>query len=110
MNRRDEKAARNALGVRSAEPSSAARSTFSLGLWLRLHGVDLITMALMGAVGLGIYEARKLLSGPGVFIPSYLSFLQHPHLAEAFLCTILMVELHTPNSHTLYGKRLYRYG
>jgi membrane-associated phospholipid phosphatase len=27
------------------------------GLWLRLHGPDLITMALMGALGLGIYEA-----------------------------------------------------
>ena len=35
------------------------RSPFSFGLWLRLHGVDLITMALMGAVGLGIYEARE---------------------------------------------------
>lgn len=30
---------------------------FSARLWLRLHGVDLITMALMGALGLGIYEA-----------------------------------------------------
>ncbi|KAJ3990053.1 acid phosphatase/Vanadium-dependent haloperoxidase [Lentinula detonsa] len=30
---------------------------FRLGVWLRLHGVDLITMALMGALGLGIYEA-----------------------------------------------------
>lgn len=32
---------------------------FRFGAWLRLHGVDLITMALMGALGLGIYEARK---------------------------------------------------
>lgn len=32
---------------------------FRLGAWIRLHGVDLITMALMGALGLGIYEARK---------------------------------------------------
>ncbi|PPR04965.1 hypothetical protein CVT24_010423 [Panaeolus cyanescens] len=30
---------------------------FRLGTWLRLHGVDLITMALMGALGLGIYFA-----------------------------------------------------
>ncbi|RDB23993.1 putative lipid phosphate phosphatase 3, chloroplastic [Hypsizygus marmoreus] len=30
---------------------------FRLSAWIRLHGVDLITMALMGAVGLGIYEA-----------------------------------------------------
>ncbi|KAF5376542.1 hypothetical protein D9757_008263 [Collybiopsis confluens] len=32
-------------------------SPFHLAVWLRLHGVDLITMALMGALGLGIYEA-----------------------------------------------------
>ncbi|KAI0050024.1 acid phosphatase/Vanadium-dependent haloperoxidase [Auriscalpium vulgare] len=30
---------------------------FSFATWLRLHGVDLVTMALMGALGLGIYEA-----------------------------------------------------
>lgn len=29
--------------------------------WLRLHLVDLITMVLMGAVGLGVYYARELL-------------------------------------------------
>lgn len=32
--------------------------------WLRLHLVDLITMALMGAIGLGVYRARKLLPPP----------------------------------------------
>jgi len=30
---------------------------FRLTTWLRLHGVDLITMAAMGAIGLGVYEA-----------------------------------------------------
>ncbi|WWD20735.1 hypothetical protein CI109_105211 [Kwoniella shandongensis] len=30
---------------------------FSLGRWIRLHAVDLITMAAMGAIGLGVYEA-----------------------------------------------------
>ncbi|KAL0071623.1 hypothetical protein AAF712_001480 [Marasmius tenuissimus] len=30
---------------------------FKFGVWLRLHGVDIITMALMGALGLGIYMA-----------------------------------------------------
>ncbi|KJA20266.1 hypothetical protein HYPSUDRAFT_142504 [Hypholoma sublateritium FD-334 SS-4] len=30
---------------------------FRLGIWLRLHGVDIITMAGMGAIGLGIYFA-----------------------------------------------------
>lgn len=35
-----------------------AWTTFSFGVWLRLHGVDLLTMAAMGAIGLGIYEAR----------------------------------------------------
>ncbi|ESK88402.1 lipid phosphate phosphatase 1 [Moniliophthora roreri MCA 2997] len=32
-------------------------TSFHFGVWLRLHGVDLITMALMGALGLGIYMA-----------------------------------------------------
>lgn len=44
----------------STNKTNMNRSTpFRLGSWIRLHGVDLITMALMGAVGLGIYEARK---------------------------------------------------
>ncbi|KAJ7109121.1 phosphatidic acid phosphatase type 2/haloperoxidase [Mycena epipterygia] len=34
-----------------------AASPFRFGTWIRLHGVDLITMALMGALGLGIYKA-----------------------------------------------------
>lgn len=29
-----------------------------MGLTSRLHGIDLITMAAMGAVGLGVYEAN----------------------------------------------------
>lgn len=33
---------------------------FVLSKWLRLHLVDLITMAAMGAVGLGVYRARKM--------------------------------------------------
>lgn len=47
-------AAANTNGVANHRTRS-----FSLAIWLRLHGVDLITMALMGAVGLGIYEARQ---------------------------------------------------
>ena len=35
---------------------------FRFGSWLRLHGVDIITMALMGALGLGIYEAGSFLN------------------------------------------------
>ncbi|KAJ7694107.1 phosphatidic acid phosphatase type 2/haloperoxidase [Mycena rosella] len=34
-----------------------AASLFCFGTWIRLHGIDLITMALMGALGLGIYKA-----------------------------------------------------
>ncbi|WWC98500.1 hypothetical protein V866_005391 [Kwoniella sp. B9012] len=30
---------------------------FKFGTWIRLHAVDLITMAAMGAIGLGVYEA-----------------------------------------------------
>ncbi|KAJ7940904.1 acid phosphatase/Vanadium-dependent haloperoxidase [Mycena leptocephala] len=37
------------------QPGPAA--PFRFGTWIRLHGVDLVTMALMGALGLGIYEA-----------------------------------------------------
>jgi hypothetical protein len=33
---------------------------FVLTKWLRLHLMDLITMALMGAISLGVYRARKL--------------------------------------------------
>ncbi|KAJ6513847.1 phosphatidic acid phosphatase type 2/haloperoxidase [Mycena vitilis] len=36
---------------------AAAAPRFRFGAWLRLHGADLITMALMGALGLGIYKA-----------------------------------------------------
>ncbi|KAG9124438.1 hypothetical protein FRC07_011633 [Ceratobasidium sp. 392] len=32
--------------------------SFSLGRWIRLYGVDLITMAAMGAIGLGVYMAK----------------------------------------------------
>ncbi|KAF5330479.1 hypothetical protein D9619_005984 [Psilocybe cf. subviscida] len=34
-----------------------AGTPFRFGAWLRLHGFDLITMALMGAIGLGVYFA-----------------------------------------------------
>lgn len=44
------------------DPSKNAAATggtipFSVGAWFRLHGLDLLTMAAMGALGLGIYEA-----------------------------------------------------
>ncbi len=40
-------------------PGAYAPGHVPLGTWLRLHGVDLITMALMGAIGLGVYFACK---------------------------------------------------
>ncbi|KAI0317759.1 phosphatidic acid phosphatase type 2/haloperoxidase [Amylostereum chailletii] len=43
--------------VTAGEFAAAEAPRFRLGIWLRLHGVDLLTMAAMGAVGLGIYEA-----------------------------------------------------
>lgn len=33
------------------------RTPFSFGTWIRLHGVDIITMAIFGAIGLGVYFA-----------------------------------------------------
>jgi diacylglycerol diphosphate phosphatase/phosphatidate phosphatase len=41
----------NANGARGARPR------FAFGHWIRLHGFDIVTLALMGALGLGIYEA-----------------------------------------------------
>ncbi|KAF7338514.1 putative lipid phosphate phosphatase 3, chloroplastic [Mycena venus] len=41
--------------AKRTQPGAAA--PFRFGTWIRLHGIDLVTMALMGALGLGIYEA-----------------------------------------------------
>ena len=51
--------AKATLGDRNINTRSHRHGGFSFGLWMRLHGVDLITMALMGALGLGIYKARE---------------------------------------------------
>ncbi|PPQ81232.1 hypothetical protein CVT25_015756 [Psilocybe cyanescens] len=40
------------------QPGRAIGTPFRFGSWLRLHGLDIITMAVMGAVGLGVYFAR----------------------------------------------------
>ena len=32
---------------------------FQFGPWIRLHGVDIITMACLGAIALGIYQAGE---------------------------------------------------
>ncbi|KAF9009373.1 acid phosphatase/Vanadium-dependent haloperoxidase [Cyathus striatus] len=50
--RRDEK-----LVNGNGNGAGAAGEPFRFGTWLRLHGIDLITMALMGAIGLGVYFA-----------------------------------------------------
>lgn len=49
--------ATNAPGQRGAVQG------FVLSKWLRLHLADLITMAIMGAMGLGVYYARKSVFG-----------------------------------------------
>ena len=47
-------------GPRGSSPGQGgAVKGFVLTKWLRLHLVDLITMAIMGAIGLGVYRARK---------------------------------------------------
>jgi membrane-associated phospholipid phosphatase len=48
--KRDEKLVNGSGNGRRREP-------FRVSSWFRLHGVDLITMALMGALGLGVYFA-----------------------------------------------------
>jgi hypothetical protein len=45
---------------RTAPGQGGVVQGFVLTKWLRLHLVDLITMAVMGAIGLGVYYARKL--------------------------------------------------
>jgi len=57
---------RNASGDKLAgnhqQPGSGrvVGTPFRFGSWLRLHGVDIITMALLGAIALGVYFAGKL--------------------------------------------------
>lgn len=54
----DNKGSHGTMATNGRVPGShAASEPFRLALWLRLHGVDLITMALMGALGLGVYFA-----------------------------------------------------
>lgn len=43
----------------AAPGQRSAVQGFVLTKWLRLHLVDIITMAIMGAIGLGVYYARK---------------------------------------------------
>jgi len=44
---------------RTAAGQGGVAQGFVLTKWLRLHLVDLITMAAMGAIGLGVYYARN---------------------------------------------------
>lgn len=44
---------------RAAPGRGGVVQRFVFTKWLRLHLVDLITMTLMGAVGLGVYYARE---------------------------------------------------
>ena len=46
---------------RTSPGQGSVAQGFLFTKWLRLHLVDLITMALMGAIGLGVYRARELL-------------------------------------------------
>jgi len=57
----DRRAFRNSTLSGTASDSThvhrAAGPKFQFGSWLRLHGVDIITMAVIGAIALGIYFA-----------------------------------------------------
>jgi hypothetical protein len=48
------------------------RPRFMFGRWIRLYGVDLLTMAAMGAIGLGVYEANP---APSRSFPVYFRFV-----------------------------------
>ncbi|KAF8162957.1 phosphatidic acid phosphatase type 2/haloperoxidase [Crassisporium funariophilum] len=53
-------AARNdklANGQQGYQSRGATGPPFRFGAWLRLHGFDILTMAVMGAIGLGVYFA-----------------------------------------------------
>ncbi|KAL0947216.1 hypothetical protein HGRIS_013334 [Hohenbuehelia grisea] len=68
------------LFAKKPEKNVASNRSFPIGVWIRLHGVDLITMALMGALGLGIYEAPP---APTRSFPIYFQDgeVVHPELA-----------------------------
>ncbi|WWC72606.1 uncharacterized protein I206_106568 [Kwoniella pini CBS 10737] len=44
-------------GVDNSTRQGGFTHGFKFGSWVRLHAVDLLTMAAMGAIGLGVYEA-----------------------------------------------------
>ena len=44
---------------RTAAGQGGVVQGFVLTKWLRLHLVDIVTMAIMGAIGLGVYYARN---------------------------------------------------
>ncbi|KAF9566234.1 acid phosphatase/Vanadium-dependent haloperoxidase [Agrocybe pediades] len=52
-----EKLAANQANNHHQGNGRAVRTPFRFGSWLRLHGVDIITMALLGAIALGVYFA-----------------------------------------------------
>ncbi|KAF9533423.1 phosphatidic acid phosphatase type 2/haloperoxidase [Crepidotus variabilis] len=56
--RHNDKFVENADQTTVGNGRQPARGRFSIGKWIRLHGLDIITMAAMGAVGLGVYRAR----------------------------------------------------
>ncbi|CAE6476452.1 unnamed protein product [Rhizoctonia solani] len=58
MFRRNDAPAREKGPAHPGAGDGYGRRAFSLGRWLRLYGVDLITMAAMGAIGLGVYWAK----------------------------------------------------
>lgn len=63
-------------GAATAIAATGTRSTtadFSFGRWIRLYGVDLITMGCMGVIGLGVYDLEPAPSRR--FVPSFPSYM-----------------------------------
>ncbi|CAA7265444.1 unnamed protein product [Cyclocybe aegerita] len=63
----DRKLTNNQTGTAIGKP-------FGFGIWLRLHGVDIFTMAVMGAIGLGVYFASP---APSRSFPVYFQNGRH---------------------------------
>jgi hypothetical protein len=82
---------------------------FRAGAWLRLHGFDVLTMAVMGAIGLGVYFASMI--GLTIFMGKYLiSNSQNLRQHARSLSTSKMGKLYTLSSLIHFGRKSYLFG
>src|SRR5690242_9415626 len=79
-----------------------SRPTF--GAWIKATALDIITMAILGAIGLGVYFADPAPSRSFPGEPDIQHLIQH--LLTANQLPSVMARLSTPNSLTPFATRL----